>query len=427
MQFIDKCVIELQAGDGGDGIVAWRREAHYPEGGPWGGDGGRGGDIFIYADHNENSLFKLRYLKKIKSNNGENGKSKLCHGANGKGITINVPLGSVIKDAITNEVIFDCINPGEVLRICKGGEGGHGNAFFKSSKNKAPKLFERGDKGESRKILIELKFIADVGLLGLPNAGKSTFVKNISSAQPKTAPYKFTTLVPVLGTFYTKDKAIVFADIPGLIENAAEGQGLGHEFLKHIERCKILVHLISLSSIDNEMDDTDVIKSYEIIRNEIKKYNEKLFDKKIFIVANKIDAEGSEENLIKLKNYLKNKEIYVISGINKNFGNLLINIEKEYDLYINKIDSNIKDKIKVVKETKEEKDEIIFKKIDDCRWLVSSKKIDYWFNKIPHTTDENWIRLNQKIDINKIEKILKGKGAKSGDIMVINDIEYVLD
>ena len=427
MQFIDKCIIDLQAGNGGDGIVAWRREAHYPEGGPWGGDGGRGGDIFVYADHNENSLFKLRYSKKIKSNNGENGQSKLCHGANGKGTTINLPLGSVIKDAITNEVIFDCINPGEIFRICKGGNGGHGNAFFKSSRNKAPKLFERGDKGENRKVLIELKYIADVGLLGLPNAGKSTFVKNISSAQPKTAPYKFTTLVPVLGTSYINEKTIVFADIPGLIENAAEGQGLGHEFLKHIERCKILIHLISLSSLDNELDDTDIIKSYVTIRNEIKKYNKKLLDKKIFVVANKKDAEGAEENLLKLRNHLKNEKIFVISGLNKDFANLLSEIEKEYEEYKNRVDSTVEDKVKIIKEIKEEKEEIIFRKIDDCRWSISSKKINYWFDKIPQTTDENWIRLNQKIEINKIEKLLKDNGAKAGDIMVINDVEYVLD
>ncbi len=426
MQFVDKCIIEFKAGDGGDGIIAWRREAHYPEGGPWGGDGGKGGDVILVSNHNESTLFNLRYAKKILAPNGQNGKSKLCHGANGNNIEINIPVGSIIRDVKTDEIIHDFLKSGDTFKVCKGGKGGYGNAHFKSSRNKAPKLFEKGDKGESKKILIEIKYIADIGMLGLPNAGKSTFVSKISSAKPKIDSYKFTTLVPVLGTVSINDKNLVFADIPGLIKNSSNGQGLGHEFLKHIERCNILVHLISLAKIDNEDEDLDIIDAYKTIRGEIKQYNIDLLNKKIFIVANKIDAEGAKENLLKLKNFLKDEELFIISGINKDFGNLLEKIYLEYLEYNNKVKVK-NDDFFVIKEEKEDQDELFFSKNDDGRWNVSSKKLDYWFDKIPQINDENTVRYNQKIDLNKIEEILKKNGAKSGDIMIINDIEYNLD
>ncbi|MGL4647541.1 MAG: GTPase ObgE [Mycoplasmoidaceae bacterium] len=427
MQFVDKCIIEFKAGDGGDGIIAWRRESHYPEGGPWGGDGGRGGDIILVSSFNESSLFNLRNAKKILAPNGQNGKSKLCHGASGEDIKISIPVGSVIKDLDKDEIIYDFIKSGEEFKICKGGKGGYGNAYFKSSRNKAPKLFEKGDKGQSRKILIEIKYIADIGMLGLPNAGKSTFVSNLSSARPKIAPYKFTTLVPVLGTVNIKNRIFVFADIPGLIKDASTGHGLGHEFLKHIERCDVLIHLISLSEIDNQHEGLDIIEAYKIIREEIENYNDELLNKKIFLVANKIDSDGAKANLIKLQEYLKNQEIFVISAINKDFSNLLEKISQYYLENDPKVKIVEEDEIKIIKEEKEEVDQIKFEKNETGRWVVSSNKIDYWFNKIPQINDENTIRYHQKIELDKIEELLKKHGALAGDIMIINDVEYILD
>lgn len=242
MQFVDECVLTLKAGNGGNGVVSWRREAHYPEGGPWGGDGGNGGSIILIGDHNINTLFDLRNKKNIFAQNGENGQTKMATGRNGQDYLIKVPLGTSVYDFDTNELITDILKSGQTYEICKGGKGGRGNAFFKSSFNKAPTLFENGDIGEERKVFLKLKYVADVGIIGFPNAGKSSLVTALTNARPRIANYQFTTLVPILGTTKINDKDIVFADIPGLIEGASEGKGLGHDFLKHIERCQILIH-----------------------------------------------------------------------------------------------------------------------------------------------------------------------------------------
>lgn len=426
MQFVDKCIIEFKAGDGGNGIVSWRKEAHYPEGGPWGGDGGNGGDIIIVGDHNQNSLFHLRYNKKISAQNGENGGSKLCHGANGENVYVKVPIGTVIKNEETGEVIVDILQEKQTFVICKGGKGGHGNAFFKSSYNKAPKLFENGDKGEYVKAKLELKYIADVGMVGFPNAGKSTFISKVSNAKPKVANYKFTTLTPVLGVVKREDNELVFADIPGIIEGASDGVGLGFEFLKHIERCHFLIHLISMDEIDNE----DAFKSFEIINNELKKYKKELLNKRIYIVANKIDSENSKKNIELMKKKL-GKKIYFISAIdNKGIDTVVDDIFKEYKKYQDLWKKQVQDEVdsyKLVKVVKEPNDAISISQIDDGIWNIESKRIQYWFDKIPQTTEDNLIRFNQKIKIDEIQKMLIEKGAKIGDTFIICGVEYVID
>jgi GTP-binding protein len=280
-------------------------------GGPYGGNGGNGGDIILIGDHNINTLFELRNRKSIVAPNGENGRTAKETGHGGNNVFVNLPLGTSVYDANTNELIVDLLESGQTYTICEGGKGGKGNAFFKSSFNRAPTLHENGDLGEEKTVILKLKYIADVGLVGLPNAGKSTLVGKVSSAKPRVGNYQFTTLIPVLGIVKKHNQKIVIADLPGLIEGAAEGKGLGHEFLKHIERCSILLHLISL----NPQDNVDVVQAYKIINNELKKYSKALFNKPIIVVANKNDLDETENNLKKLKKIIREK-IYVISALN---------------------------------------------------------------------------------------------------------------
>ncbi|MEG1821136.1 MAG: GTPase ObgE [Malacoplasma sp.] len=427
MQFSDKCIIDLQAGNGGDGVVSWRREAHYAEGGPWGGDGGKGGNIIILGDHNLNSLHSLKYIKRVNAESGENGQTKLCHGKNGEDYVLKVPIGTSIINLDNNKEIVDILKPGQKYIICYGGKGGRGNAHFKSSFNKAPTLFERGEKGRRLKILLDLKYIADVGLIGLPNAGKSTFINSVSNANSKVANYKFTTLTPILGVVTHQDKKLVFADIPGLIEGASTGIGLGHEFLKHIERCHFLIHIVSMDPEDN----LDPIESYKVINNELLKYKKELIEKPIFLVANKIDLEESKIALKKFVKHFKNIKVYDISAINNvNTKDLLDDIFNKFDEYKNIWEKNIEDKINsfsVVRLEKEPESDLTIERIDDNLWKVHSSLIQYWFDRIPQTTSDNVVRFNQKIKLDEIEKKMKKNGAKVHDTFLICDMEYIIE
>lgn len=427
---IDNCTLYLKAGNGGNGIISWRKEAHYPEGGPWGGDGGKGGDIYIIGDHNLNSLIDLRYKKSIVAENGENGKTKLATGKNGKDVFIKVPVGTTITNTITNEVIVDILTTGQKYLICKGGIGGHGNAYFKSSKNRIPNLCENGDIGESIEVKFELKYIADVGLLGLPNAGKSTLVNAVSNTNLKTANYMFTTLNPSLGVVNYDNEKLIFADIPGIIENASNGSGLGLDFLKHIERCHFLIHLISVSCVDTE----NPFKDYLTIIDELKKYNKEILKKKIFIVLNKIDEKNSNKNInLFIENFKKNsnKKVYQISGFFKENLNILLNdIFKDYKKHKEIWEKEITNKINsysLVKIEKEKNDIVTYEKGSDDIWNVSSKRIEYWLNRIPFTTDENVVRFMQKIKMDEIEQTLKNKGAKKGDYFKIKDQSFEIN
>ncbi len=429
MQFADKCNLVLKAGNGGNGIVAWRREAHYPEGGPFGGEGGKGGDVIILGDEDLNSLFHLRYLKKIQAEHGQNGQTKNMYGRNGKDYMVKVPVGTQIFDRKTGQLIVDILKDGQEFKICHGGIGGHGNAFFKSSFNKAPTLYENGDKGEVLDVEMKLKFIADVGLVGLPNAGKSSIISVVSNAKPKIANYQFTTLSPVLGTInFSRTKSLVMADIPGLIEGASEGVGLGFDFLKHIERCHILIHIISLDRNDHE----DIVQAYKTINSELNKYNKQLLKKQCLIVANKSDVEGWEEQLKKLKKALKKTDkIVVISALNKdNLDELKSLILELNDSYLKKQKLLAKKEAVKVVELKQ-KDylphEFEFEKDSKGRWIIHSQYLSYWLYKIPQTTKDNIFRFNQKLNNCNIDAILKKHGAKAKDTIIIDNVEFQLD
>ncbi|MGC7559643.1 Obg family GTPase CgtA [Pasteurella sp. PK-2025] len=292
MKFIDEALIRVEAGDGGNGCISFRREKYIPKGGPDGGDGGDGGDVYLVADENLNTLIDYRFEKRFAAERGENGRSANCTGHRGKDITLRVPVGTRAIDHDTKEVIGDLTKHGTKMLVAKGGYHGLGNTRFKSSVNRAPRQKTNGTLGEKRDLQLELMLLADVGMLGLPNAGKSTFIRAISAAKPKVADYPFTTLVPSLGVARVDaNRSFVVADIPGLIEGASEGAGLGIRFLKHLERCRVLVHLVDIAPID-ESDPADNIA---IIESELFQYSETLADKPRWLVFNKIDTMSDEE------------------------------------------------------------------------------------------------------------------------------------
>src|SRR5215468_7811180 len=288
MKFVDEATIEVHAGKGGDGVAAFRREKYVPRGGPSGGDGGRGGSVYARADRNLNTLVEYRFARIHRAQNGENGQGSDCYGRGGADVTLALPVGTVITDDETGALIADLAQDGERALLAKGGAGGLGNLHFKSSTNQAPRQFTRGESGESRRLRLELKVLADVGLLGAPNAGKSTLLAAVSNARPKIADYPFTTLHPHLGMVHLEQgKGFVLADLPGLIEGAAEGAGLGHQFLRHLARTRLLLHMIDAAPYD---DGVDPVQQARAIAAELKRYDAGLHRKPRWLVLNKIDA-----------------------------------------------------------------------------------------------------------------------------------------
>ncbi|MAX29436.1 MAG: GTPase ObgE [Candidatus Marinimicrobia bacterium] len=321
MKFIDYAKISVSSGKGGDGCVAFLREKFRPKGGPSGGDGGKGGSIVFQSDSKLTTLQDYSYNKQYFAKSGENGKGKNMHGKNAQNIVLKVPVGTIVRDVDQNKIIYDFNNDNEEIIVCKGGNGGFGNARFKTNKNPAPRFANDGEKGILLNLELELKVLADVGLVGFPNAGKSTFISSISNARPKIADYPFTTLIPNLGIVnYGQYKSFVMADIPGLIEGASNGKGLGTQFLKHIERTKILVFIIDLNS-------EDVENEYNLLCNELKSFDERLLDKPKIILLSKLDLVSNDDiDLLFFKNM---KDVIKISSVSKQ------NIDKAINLIAN--------------------------------------------------------------------------------------------
>lgn len=301
MKFVDEATIEVIAGKGGNGAASFRREKFIPRGGPDGGDGGRGGSIYAVADRNINTLIDFRYARLHRAKNGENGRGSDQYGAAAPDITLRVPVGTTIFDADTGEQLFDLDRHNQQVTLAAGGDGGKGNLHFKSSTNRAPKQFTYGQEGAQRRLRFELKVLADVGLLGLPNAGKSTFISRVSNARPKIADYPFTTLHPNLGVVRTSEsRSFVIADIPGLIEGASEGAGLGHLFLRHLSRTRVLLHLVDVSSPDPDIDPVGpAVEGAKAIVEELRKYDQTLYDKPRWLVLNKLDMVTDPEDVKK--------------------------------------------------------------------------------------------------------------------------------
>jgi GTPase len=316
MKFIDEATIKVYAGDGGNGIATFRREKYEPMGGPNGGDGGKGGSVYAIADRNINTLVDYRYTRTFRAQRGENGGSSECYGAKGEDSILRVPVGTVISDKASGNMIVDLAEHGQKVLLAKGGAHGLGNVHFKSSVNRSPRQCTKGEPGESFELYLELKVLADVGLLGMPNAGKSTFIRSVSAAKPKVADYPFTTLHPNLGVVRVDaNRSFVIADVPGLIEGAADGAGLGVQFLRHLARTSLLLHLVDIAPFDEAVDPVAEAKA---IVNELKKYDEALYNKPRWLVLNKIDMVDEPKKVVAdfVKKYGWNGRIFAISAIN---------------------------------------------------------------------------------------------------------------
>ena len=418
--FVDEVILELNAGRGGNGCMAFRREKYVEMGGPFGGNGGHGGSIYFEVDEGLNTLIDLRYKKIYKADNGEHGTGKGCHGKNAEDLIIKVPLGTVVSDIDTNFIIGDLTKKGDRVLVASGGRGGRGNMAFATRSNPAPAFCENGEPGEVRKVKVELKLLADVGLVGLPSVGKSTFISKISAAKPKIAAYHFTTLSPNLGVVKTKDnRSFTVADLPGLIEGASLGEGLGDKFLKHIERTRVIAHIIDMSSFEgrNPIDD------YKIINKELENFNKKLLEKPQIVIANKMDIEGSLENLEKFKKEV-NVEVYPISaltneGIDKvliKLADMLDNIEKKPLYEDEKIESHVLYKFK------KEQPFRIYK--DKDTFVVVGDEIEKILKMTWFASDEAFMRFSKKLRKLGIDDKLKEMGINQGDTVRILDYEF---
>ena len=416
--FIDVAKIELKAGKGGDGSVAFRREKYEPSGGPAGGDGGDGGSIIIVGDKDIKTLMDYSYKSIYKAESGGDGRNKKQFGKKGEDLILKVPVGTLIKDYDTDTVIYDVKHDKEEFVICKGGKGGKGNVHFKSSIRQAPRFAEPGEKGEEKTIKLELKLLADVGLIGLPNVGKSTLLSIMSNARPKIANYHFTTLEPNLGVCKVGEKSFVLADIPGLIEGASEGLGLGHDFLKHIERTKILVHVLDISGSEGR----NPIEDFELINSELASYNIKLNDKKMLVVLNKTDL-GAEDNIKEFREKYSDKvdEIVEISAATTE------NVDKLMYLIADTLDS-IEDDYSTLDEQyvyfEEEKEPDFKVRKENENYIVEGPLIENLIYRTNFEVYESVNHLQKVLEDKGIIEQLKDLGIQDGDNVVFGDVEF---
>ena len=421
--FVDEVEIRVEAGNGGDGCTAFRREKYVPMGGPYGGNGGHGSDIIFKVDEGLHTLLDLRYQKLIKGKKGENGRGKNQHGKGAEPVIIKVPQGTVVTDMDTGLIIADLSKKDDQEIIAKGGRGGRGNTAFKTQTNTAPDYSENGEEGEKKNLKVEVKMLADVGLVGLPSVGKSTIISMVSRSKPKIAAYHFTTLSPNLGVVKASDgRSFVMADLPGLIEGASEGEGLGDKFLKHIERTKVIAHVIDMSA--SEM--RDPYEDYILINKELEAFNEKLMKKPQFIIANKMDLPNAKEQLEKFKQKIgKDIEIYEVSaatnqGLQKVVDRLadLVDEVPNNPLYDDsQIESHVLYKFK-----KEEPFTIT--RDDDGTWAIQGKEVERIFKMTKFSSDEAAYKFAKKLSRMGIDQKLEQLGAEEGDQVRILDFYF---
>lgn len=417
--FVDEVIIKVKAGNGGDGCTAFRREKYIPDGGPFGGNGGRGANIIFKTDLGLRTLLDLRYQKLIKAPKGANGEGKNKNGKGASDVIIKVPLGTTVKDMDTGLIIADLTKKDDSVIVAKGGRGGRGNTAFATATNPAPNFSEHGEPGEEKTLKVELRLLADVGFVGMPSVGKSTILSKISASKPKIAAYHFTTLNPNLGVVKTIDgRTFVAADLPGLIKGASLGEGLGDKFLKHIQRTRVIAHIIDMSGLEGR----DPLEDYETINKELKDFDEKLILKPQVVIANKMDLEGAKENLERFKEKY-NVPVYEVSAItNKGLDKVLVKIADELD--------NIKEEPLFSDEAFESHVLYKFKKEqpftitrDNDIYVVKGKEIEKLFH-MTKFTDEGAIRFARKLRKMGIDDKLLEMGAKYGDKVQIEDLIF---
>ena len=417
--FVDEVIVEVTAGHGGDGCMAFRREKYIAMGGPFGGNGGKGGDVIFKADEGLRTLIDLRYQKHIKGNPGMNGEGKGKNGKNAIDTIVSVPVGTTVRDNETGVVIGDLVKNGEELVVSYGGRGGRGNVTLATRSNPCPSYCERGEPGENRKIKVELRMLADVGLVGLPSVGKSTILSMITNANPKIASYHFTTLSPNLGVVSINDYSYTVADLPGLIEGASNGAGLGIKFLKHIERTKIIAHVIDMSGCEgrNPYDD------YVTIRKELESFSSKLLNKKEIIIANKMDVEGAKENLEEFKK-LVDCSIFEVSAINnegldkviEELKELVKNTDEEVLFEPEMLESHVLYKFKREKPFSIVRDKDVY--------VIKGDEVERLFKMTNFNTEEALVRFSNKLRKMGIDDELEKMGIEEGDIVRILDYEF---
>ena len=419
--FVDYAKITIKSGDGGDGAATFRREKYVAAGGPDGGDGGKGGDIYFIVDPDSNTLIDFRYTKKFKAENGQNGSGGHKFGKSGKDLFVKVPLGTIVKDSESGKVIADLSTKGQKELILKGGRGGKGNSHFATSTRQAPRFAIDGEKGKEKELILELKLLADVGLIGFPNVGKSTILSRVTKATPKIADYHFTTIDPNLGVVKTEHgDSFVLADIPGIIEGASEGVGLGIQFLRHVERTRLLLHIIDIASTEgrNPIDD------YNKINEELKKYSEKLAGKKQIVVANKIDSMQDDSNLKELEKIAKksNTKLYKISAVTGEGLNELFNDVAEILKTLPKEEIvEIDDKVVYTLEEEEEQFKV---EIIDGEYIVTGPACERLMGRVNIGDNESYSYMEKMLKKIGIEDELKKKGVKEGDTVKILDWEF---
>ncbi len=419
--FVDQAKMELEAGKGGDGIVAYRRELKVERGGPFGGSGGKGGSIIFKGNEGMSTLLDLRFNRILKGKPGEKGRNKGQFGANAEDTIVLVPVGTTIFDDETNRVIGDITTHNQEVVVCKGGRGGRGNMAFASGTLKCPDFCEKGEPGEKKNIRCELRVLADCGLVGFPSVGKSTLIAAVSQARPKIASYHFTTLVPNLGMVRLPDgRDFVMADLPGIIEGAHQGAGLGLQFLRHIERCKVIVHVIDMGAVDGR----DPYQDYCIINNELKEYKMNLSKRPMIIVANKMDVEGAEENLRKFKEKVSDPIICISAYEKKNLNELLYKIAdtlentEEFSLFE-------EDELDVVEYgLKEEKKFFNIEKDSDGIFNVTGEKLLRLFEMTDFDSDTGRARFARQLRTYGLDDELRKLGVKNGDTVRIFDFEF---
>ena len=421
--FIDRARIYVEAGAGGDGRSSFRREKFVEKGGPNGGNGGRGGDVILKADKNLNTLIDFRYKRKFVAKRGGHGGNSNCTGPRADDVIVKVPLGTLVRDDATGVRLADLTEDGQEYVIAKGGRGGRGNARFATSRNPAPQICERGEPGENFDLICELKLLADVGLVGFPSVGKSTLLSVVSRARPEIADYHFTTIVPNLGVVQVKDgRSFVMADLPGLIEGAAQGKGLGHQFLRHIERCRVIVHIVDMGAVDGR----DPYEDYVTINKELGEYQYRLLERPQIVVANKMDEDGAEENLVRFKKQVgEDVKIFPISAIiHDGVDQVLYAVA---DALATAPTFTMEDEVEhTVLYTMGDEEDKPFElhNLGNGNWQITGKKIERMVAMTSLVSDDSLKRLLIKMRNMGVDDALRNAGAQDGDNVAIGEFEF---